>query len=326
VVAFVVRRLLIAIPLLLVSTFVTFLLVALSGDPLTYLKVKQPPVPKPVIQAAAHQLWLDQPLLTRYWHWLTSVVHGNFGPSVQGHMNIGHEITLRAWTSLRLVAVAMIIAALLAVLVGVISAVKQYSLTDYSFTLTGFLFLSLPVFWFAVLLKEAGIWVNNRAGQTIFYTIGSSTPGLSGGTGSHVLDALKHLILPTITLALTSFAAWSRFNRASMLEVLNSDYVRLARAKGLSQRQVMVRHALRTALIPLVTVMALDLAGILSQTIITETVYQWHAMGDFLLTAITSSDVFAVLAWLLVAGGLVIVLNLAADVLYAVLDPRIRYG
>ena len=220
----------------------------------------------------------------------------------------------------------MIIAALLAVLVGVISAVKQYSLTDYSFTLTGFLFLSLPVFWFAVLLKEAGIWVNNRAGQTIFYTIGSSTPGLSGGTGSHVLDALKHLILPTITLALTSFAAWSRFNRASMLEVLNSDYVRLARAKGLSQRQVMVRHALRTALIPLVTVMALDLAGILSQTIITETVYQWHAMGDFLLTAITSSDVFAVLAWLLVAGGLVIVLNLAADVLYAVLDPRIRYG
>ena len=133
-------------------------------------------------------------------------------------------------------------------------------------------------------------------------------------------------MLPTISLALISYAAWSRYQRASMLEVMNSDYVRLARAKGLSRRRVMVKHALRNALIPLTTVTALDLASIISGAVVTETVFQWRGMGDLLLNAIRTDDVYVVMAWLLVTATVVILFNLLADLLYAVLDPRIRYA
>jgi peptide/nickel transport system permease protein len=322
--AYTIRRIFVAIPVLLVSTFVVFVFVSLAGDPLSELRARNPRPPQRVIDAKAHELRLDQPLLERYWHWITGIVHGEWGPSTQ-NIDIGSEIWTRLLVTFRLVFTAMLLAAILAVIVGVISAVKQYSVADYSFTFTGFLFLSLPVFWFAVLLKQLGINFNQRVGHTVFYTIGDSTVGLEGGWLDHFKDNVEHLILPTIVLSLVSYAAWSRFCRASMLDVLNSDYVRLARAKGLSRRRVMIRHALRTALIPLVTVMALDLAGILSGAVVTETVFQWHGMGEFLLQSITKLDTYAVLAWLLVVGVIVIAFNLIADLLYAVLDPRIRY-
>jgi peptide/nickel transport system permease protein len=134
------------------------------------------------------------------------------------------------------------------------------------------------------------------------------------------------MVLPTISLALISYASWSRYQRSSMLEVMNSDYVRLARAKGLSRRRVMIKHALRNALIPLTTVTALDLASIISGAVLTETVFQWRGMGDLLLGAIRGDDVYVVMAWLLVTASVVILFNLLADLLYAVLDPRIRYA
>jgi peptide/nickel transport system permease protein len=324
--AYAIRRLLVSIPIILVSTFVVFLLVTFAGDPLANLRTKQPLPPPQVFANYKHRLRLDQPILERYWHWLTGVLHGDFGPSVQGGgtLNIGHEILHRFFVSMRLVIAAMVIAAVIAIVVGVISAMRQYSIPDYAFTFTGFLFLSLPVFWFAILLKEGAIWLNNNAGTSL-KTIGDSSPTVAAGFGPHLADAVNHLILPTITLAMTSYAAWSRFNRASMLEVLNSDYIRLARAKGLSRRRVLIRHALRTALIPFVTVTALDMAAILGATIITEDVFQWRGMGTFLLQGITNLDVYVVLAWLLVAALIVIVFNLIADLLYGVLDPRIRY-
>jgi peptide/nickel transport system permease protein len=324
--AYAIRRLLVSIPIIIISTFVVFLVVSLSGDPLANLRAKQPLPPPQVFANARHRLRLDQPLLERYWHWITGVVHGDFGPSVQGGgtLDIGSEILHRLFVSMRLVIAAMVIAALVAIVVGVVSAMRQYSIPDYAFTFTGFLFLSMPVFWFAILLKEGAIWLNNNAGTSI-KTIGEASPTVAAGFGPHFADAINHLILPTITLAMTSYAAWSRFNRASMLEVLNSDYIRLARAKGLSRRRVLVRHALRTALIPFVTVTALDMAAIIGATIITEDVFQWRGMGTFLLNGIQNLDVYVVLAWLLVAGVIVIVFNLIADLLYGVLDPRIRY-
>jgi peptide/nickel transport system permease protein len=227
--AFTVRRLFIAIPVILVSTFITFLLVTFSGDPLADLKSKNPPPPPSIIHLREHELRLDQPLLERYWHWLTGLLHGQWGPSVH-NVNIGHEIFIRLGVTFRLVLLAMIVAALLAVVIGVVSAVKQYSITDYSFTFFGFLGLSLPVFWFAILLKQAGIKINEAVGHVVFYTIGSSSIDVTGGVWAHFTDSLGHLVLPTITLAITQYAAWSRYTRASMLDVLGSDYVRLARA------------------------------------------------------------------------------------------------
>jgi peptide/nickel transport system permease protein len=185
----------------------------------------------------------------------------------------------------------------------------------------------MPTFWFAVLLKEGGIWYNNNVSQDTFFTIGEKSVYLSSNSfGSQFTDILGHMVLPVIVLSLTSYAAWSRFTRASMLEVLGSDYVRLARSKGLKPRQVLVRHALRTALVPLTTVTALDIASLLGGAVITETVFQWHGMGYLLITAIQQLNPNILLAWLLVAAAFVILFNLLADILYGVLDPRIRHA
>ncbi len=324
--AFAVRRILISIPILLLASFIVFALGVYAGNPLAPLLAKNPPAPPNVIAAETARLHLDQSLIPRYFSWLGGLLHGDFGPSVVSTVDIGHELGARFWVTIRLIALAMVIALVLAVLVGVISAVKQYTVTDYTTTFLGFLFLAMPSFWLAILLKQAGIEFNSAVDAQVIYTIGASSVPAPSGFGDRVLDTLGHMVLPTIALALISYASWSRFTRASMLEVLNSDYVRLARAKGLSRRTVMVKHALRTALIPLTTVTALDIASIIGGAVVTETVFQWKGMGDFLLNAIRTEDVYAATSWLLVAGTIVICFNLIADLLYAVLDPRIRYA
>jgi peptide/nickel transport system permease protein len=324
--AFAVRRIAVSLPILLISSFIVFMLASLSGDPLSPLLNRNPPPPAATIALEAERLRLDHPILERYWLWLTGLFRGDFGPSVQSNLDIGAEVAARFMVTMRLIAVAMILALVLAVVIGVISAVKQYSKTDYVATFLGFLFLAMPAFWLAILLKQAGIDFNNAVDEQLIYTIGDSSVPAPEGFGARLADIAGHMILPTISLALISYAAWSRYQRASMLEVMNSDYVRLARAKGLSRRRVMIKHALRNALIPLTTVTALDLASIISGAVVTETVFQWRGMGDLLLGAIRGDDVYVVMAWLLVTATVVIVFNLLADLLYAVLDPRIRYA
>lgn len=324
--SYVLRRLLVSVPTLLASTFVVFLLVSLTGNPLHRLIARNPPAPQHTIDLEAHRLRLDVPLLERYLLWLKGLVTGDFGPSVHSTMDIGAEAAGRFLVTFRLIALAMVIAVLLAIVAGVVSAVKQYSGIDYSLTFLGFLFLSLPSFWFAILLKQMGIAVNEAVGSRVLFTIGDSSVYVQGGGWAHFVDVVGHMVLPTISLALISFAAWSRFQRASMLEVLNSDYVRLARAKGLRRGKVMRKHALRTALIPLTTVTALDLGSIVSGAVVTETVFQWRGAGAFLLESIRDRDVYAVMAWLLISATFIILFNLIADLLYAVLDPRIRYA
>jgi glutathione transport system permease protein len=324
--AYAVRRVLVSVPILVIATFVVFMMVSCSGDPLSQLKTRNPPPPPRTLDLEAHRLHLDEPLMVRYWHWLMGVIHGDFGPSVQSTQVIGPELAHRFLVTFRLIGLAMLLALVLAVLVGVVSAVKQYSGIDYTFTFFGFLFLAMPSFWFAILLKEAGISFNDTVGNHVLFTIGDSSVYVQGGAWASITDILGHMILPTISLALLSFAAWSRFQRTSMLEVLGSDYVRLARAKGLRRRAVMIRHALRTALIPLATVTALDLGSIISGAVVTENVYQWRGAGSYLLESIQHDDVYAVAGWLLISAIFVILFNLVADLLYAVLDPRIRYA
>jgi peptide/nickel transport system permease protein len=324
--AYALRRLLISVPLLLLSSMIVYLLVHLAGDPLADLKGRNPPVPEEVLNARREALNLNASLPDQYWTWLTGIVTGDFGPSVKG-IDIAADLQRRMIITLRMVALAILIAVVLAVVVGVLSAVKQYSALDYSATLLGFLALSMPVFWLAALLKEfAAIELNQLLGKTVVYTIGEATPGLEGSFFERLPDLLGHLVLPTIALSAVSYAAWSRYQRTSMLDVLNSDYIRLAKAKGLSQRRVMVRHALRCALIPITTVVALDVGAVLGGAVITERVFAWHGMGEMLLTAANDQDVNRLLAWLMVSAVVVVVFNLIADLLYAFLDPRIRYA
>lgn len=321
---YIVRRILIAIPVLIVSSILVFLLVALSGDPLG--DIKRPGTPAFVITAREHQLWLDRPLPNRYWHWLSNIVTGNFGPSVKG-IDVRADLIRRFEVTMRMVILALIVAAVLAIVIGVISAVKQYSVTDYAFTFFGFLFLSMPVFWFAGLLKEIlALKFNEAVGSNVISTIGDSTPDYTGSFLGRIGDYAGHLLLPTIALAAITYAGWSRYQRASMLDVLDSDYVRLARAKGLRRGTVMRRHALRTALIPTVTIIALDSGTILGGAIITEKVFAWHGLGEMLIDSANDVDLNRILAVLMISAVFVIVANLVADVLYAVLDPRIRYA
>jgi peptide/nickel transport system permease protein len=325
---FVIRRVLISIPVLIASTIITFIIVKLSGDPLAYLKNRHPRPAQAFINSETHRLWLDRSWPAQYWHWISNLLlHGNWGPPVQGHDNVGSDVGHALLVTSRLVILSVALALVLAIITGVVSAVKQYSLTDYTTTTLGFLFLSMPTFWFAILLKQAGLWYNEHTGTHFFDTIGErSIPVTDHSFGGTISDIAGHLVLPTIVLGLVGYAAWSRFTRASMLEVLNSDYVRLARSKGLPPRTVLVRHALRTALIPLTTVTSLDVAALLGGAIVTETVFQWHGMGYLFVTSLTNIDFNVMLGWLLVTATIVITFNLIADLLYGVLDPRIRHA
>jgi peptide/nickel transport system permease protein len=325
-ISFIIRRLLISIPVLILSSVLVFLLVANSGDPLGELKGRNPPVPKQVLDARRHQLNLDKPLPARYWVWVSHFVRGDMGTSVSG-LNVRTLLGQRLVVTLRMIILATLVALVLAILTGVISAVRQYHVSDYAFTFAGFLFLSMPVFWLAALLKEyVAIKFNQAFGHRVFYTVGAETPNLTGSLLHRLGDYAGHLVLPTLTLALIGYASWSRYQRSTMLDVLSSDYIRLARAKGLSRSRVMVRHALRNALIPIATVVAIDTGTLFGGAVLTERVFSWAGMGSLLVQGINQVDINVVLAWLMVASVIIILFNLAADILYAVLDPRIRYG
>jgi peptide/nickel transport system permease protein len=331
--AYAIRRVLISIPVLIGSSILVFIIGKLIGDPLEPLKLRNPPVPQHTIHLEEQRLWLDRSWPEQYWLWLKGLVlHGNFGPSVHATDNIGSELNGALWITVRLVLVSVLIAVILAVVTGVISAVRQYSPFDYSTTFLSFLFFSMPVFWFAALLKAGGIWYNHNVSADTFGTIGDRSVILNNVSWTDapfwtkVGDVAGHMVLPTIALSLAGYAAWTRFTRASMLEVMNSDYVRLARAKGLRSRRVLVRHALRNALIPLTTVTALDIAALLGGAIITETVFQWHGMGYLFVTGLQNIDVHLLMGWLLLSATIVIAFNLIADLLYGVLDPRIRHA
>jgi peptide/nickel transport system permease protein len=324
--AYALRRLLAAIPVLIVASAIVYFLVAIAGNPLEPLLLRNPPASPETIALVTERLGLDKPIWQRYLEWLGGVVQGDFGESVRQNYDIGANLIRSSFVTLRLVFIATLLALLFAVLNGVLSAVRQYSSFDYTVTFTGFVFLAMPSFWLALLLKDIAVRYNLATGSTTFFTIGEASPDTSGFTSwQKITDIAGHMVLPTIALALISYASWSRYQRSSMLEVLNSDYVRLARAKGLRWRKVLTRHGLRTALIPLTTVTALDIAGILGGAVVTETVFNWNGLGRMLLQGINSRDTNTVASWLLLAGFIVVVFNILADLLYAVLDPRIRY-
>ncbi|MCU1606763.1 MAG: putative peptide transport permease [Modestobacter sp.] len=324
---FTIRRILASVLVLLVSSLLVFALCAASFDPLAKYYTRNPRPPQQFFDNLREQLGLNDNFFVRYWHWLSGAVTGDFGQTING-TPVAEQLWARLLVTGRMIVAAVVIAVVLAIVVGVIGAVRQYKPSDYVFTFLVYILIALPTFWFAALLKEfvAG-GVNDLFGSQVLYTIGEETPGLSLYASGWELwsDRLGHLVLPTISLAMLSFAAWSRFQRAAMLDVLGSDYMRLARAKGLTYRRTVVKHGLRNALIPLTTVVALGIGTLLGGAIITETVFVWHGMGEYLLAnGIGQNDINVVLGWLLVSAVFVVVFNLIADILYAVLDPRIR--
>jgi peptide/nickel transport system permease protein len=320
---YIIRRILYSIPVLVATSFLIFTFVSITGDPLGRLRAN-PSITQQQIQAIEHSKKLDRPVIVRYGYWAKDAVTKKFGTTLFGQRKIWPDLKRVMGHTLQFILSALIINIILGIAIGVYSSLRQYSVFDYAATTLSFIGFATPVFWLALMLQVIVVNIFLKWHVRIFYTSGLSST--NPGHGIHwLLDRAQHLALPVITLSVLGIATYSRYMRASMLEVLNSDYVRTARAKGLLERRVIMRHAFRNALIPLITLMALDFGAIFAGAIVTETIFTLDGMGFYFINALQSSDPYPVMAWLMVVATMVILFNLIADILYGVFDPRIRY-
>jgi len=327
---YIIRRVLISIPLLVAASFLCFGLTTMMGDPLGEWKLQRPRTPAEV-QAAEQRAGMDKPFLERYGDWAVNFVQGDWKTTVgpgHGTVDVKDKVLRASWVSARLVLGAEFIALVIGVAIGVIGAVRQYSMFDYTATGFAFVMFSMPLFCLALMIKTVGIEFNDFLQANGFdrwlRTAGPPNGGFHGSFVDQVYQYSGAFILPTICLVMIQFAVYSRFQRASMLDVMNADYVRTAQAKGLSQARVIFRHAFRNALIPIATVFALNFGTTISGAIITETVFGWQGMGQLLVSAVNDREPYMVLGFLMVTGVFIIFANLMADIMYAFLDPRIR--
>lgn len=321
--AYVIRRLLYSIPVLVATSFIIFAFVQLTADPFQSLRMN-PRANTSVIERVMEQKHLDDPIVVQYGYWAKAAITDGFGNTMIENTPILPDITRVLGHTVQLVLTAEIIALILAIGMGVYSAVRQYSFFDYTSTGFSFLMLATPIFWLALVLQVIFTNLYLKWDIRIFYTglLNSVEPG----TGlSFWLDRAQHLALPVLTLAVVSIATYSRFMRASMLEVVNSDYVRTARAKGLVERKVIMKHAFRNALIPVVTVATLNFGALFGGAIVTETIFSLDGMGLYFINALGRGDPYPIMAWLMVTSAMIILANLVADIVYGYLDPRIRY-
>ncbi|GHO45063.1 ABC transporter permease [Ktedonospora formicarum] len=316
---YLVRRLLQAIPLLfLLSIFMFTLIHLLPGGPEEVLY--NPNLDQAGREALRASLGLDDPVPIQYLKWVGSALHGDFGYSFFTNQPVASIIRDRFPPTLELFFVALILALILAIVLGTLTATRQGRITDYVVTTLAYVGISMPIFLLGLLLQEIfSRWLN------LLPPSGNATVGYTYDFFNGLLDHALHLFMPMLVLAITFTARWSRYMRSSMLEVTRQDYVRTARAKGLAPIPLLRRHALRNAIIPLVTVVAIDFGSVAGGAAITEGVFAWPGMGKLFLDSAEHRDYPVLLAILMLSAVFVILFNLLADVLYAVMDPRIRY-
>lgn len=324
-VRFTLRRLAVSAVMVAVSSVLVFALVTSVGDPVAGLAL-DPDVPAGEIAERRDQLRLDDPRAERYLRWAAGLVRGDMGESLDGRP-VRALVWERLQVTLRMVAAAVVVAVVAALGVGAWSARRPYSWSDNLVAALALVVLSLPVFWLGGLLKEYGAFQLNRlVGARVVATLGEADPNLTGSLPARLANYASHLVLPTLALAAVLAAAWSRYVRASMIEVLSRDHIRAARARGVPERRITYHHALPNVMGPFSTLAAVDFAQVLAGVVVLEQVFGWQGMGSMLLEGVLAPDVNVVLAWLLVAGTLVVLANLAADLLVARLDPRVRRG
>ncbi len=317
---YILRRLLQAIPIVIGISVISFLIVHLTpGSPVD--KFRTPRVSPETINNLIRLYGLDQPLPTQFYKWFTKFWTFPFDNTAWGYsftdgLPVRDKIFARIPSTLWLTGVSLLVTVSVAVPIGVLQAVRQYSWSDKIITTFETIGYAMPTFWLGLILKQTfSVQLN------LFPLFGQNSFGKQG----NILDLLWHLALPVTTLAIIQIAGWSRYMRASMLEVLRQDYIRTARSKGLADRQVIFKHALRNALIPIVTLLGLTVPALLSGAAITETVFSWPGLGWLSVQAVTDRDYPVVLATVMIGGVMVIIGNLLADIAYAVVDPRITY-
>jgi peptide/nickel transport system permease protein len=315
--AFVIRRFVFLVPLLLGLSMLMFALIhAAPGDPVIALMGPQAAANPEYVEQARRNLGLDQPLPVQYVRWLGNVVRGDFGTAATfNNKPVMELIGERFWGTVQLQAIALGLGLLIAVPVGIISATRQYSTIDNTVTVGSFLGLALPNFWLALLLQ---LWLGVQLRWLPVISTDQANVPLE--------ERWRYFLLPVVILALPNIAYFARFMRSAMLEVIHQDYVRTAKAKGLGESATLYGHALRNALIPMVTVVGLQLPRILSGAVIIEQIFAWPGLGLLAFEAIGRRDYPVILAVTLIAGAAVMVINVFVDVVYALVDPRVSLG
>jgi ABC-type dipeptide/oligopeptide/nickel transport system permease component len=308
---YVARRLLAAIPVLIGVTIAVFLLVHLiPGDPAAM--IAGPDAPPEEVERIREELGLNRPLPVRYLHYVEGLLRGDLGRSLLTHRPIAGELRARFPATLELATASVFLSVVVGVPIGVGSAVRRYSFLDHASMTVALVGLSMPIFWVGIML-------------ILIFALRLGILPVSGRGGPvWTLGGLRHLILPTVTLAGASLAMIARLTRSAMLEVLRQEYVMVARSKGLSERVVIYKHALRNALIPVVTYVGLEFGALLGGAVVTESIFAWPGVGRFLLSSIEGRDYPAIQGSVLMLATVFVFVNIAVDLMYGFLDPRLR--
>ena len=318
---YIIRRLIVSIPVLVGVSLVAFFLVQASGDPMA-VYISNPNLSGEDIERLEKSLGLDKPVYVQYFIWLSKAITGDWGQSFLTHQDVREMIGTRLGNTLILMGTAFVVALTLSLILGIYSATHQYTLGDYIVTVISFFGYSMPSFWFglmliivfAVMFKEWGLPYLPAAGMHPI----RDEPSF--------LQLLRHMVLPVTVLSLITVPKYTRYLRSSMLEVISQDYMRTARAKGLTERTILSRHAFKNAVIPLITLIMLDIPHLFSGALITEQVFAWPGMGRMYWEHAVWIDYPVIMGIILLVSVLVVLCNLLADVSYAFLDPRIRLG
>jgi peptide/nickel transport system permease protein len=320
---YIIRRLLQAIPLLLLISIVVFALMqAIPGGPLAAYE-NNPNIGPEDLARLQEELGLNVPKWQQYLNWIGAVLQGDWGTSLVTQRPALVEIGERLPNTLYLSVIAFLLALLIALPIGILSAVRQYSLFDHVMTTIAFMGHSIPVFWFGlVLIIIFNVTIRNP------FTGGPLLPGggmYTIGEAPSLEDRLTHLLLPVSVLTLHNLSNHVRYMRAGMLDVLLQDYIRTARAKGLRERVVILRHALKNAVLPLVTIIGLEIPGLFNGALLTEIIFSWPGMGRLFFNSIERADYAVMMGVLMMSASLIIAFGLVTDIVYAFLDPRIRF-
>jgi peptide/nickel transport system permease protein len=319
VLAFVSRRLLYSIPVLFIASFLLFGFVRATFDPTARLRASRDPA---AVSRERTRLGLDKPLVVQYKDWGVKFVKGDWGESSRSRERVFPMMRRALWNTIQLITWGILISAALAITIGVFSAVRQYSVLDHVLTGASFVGLAMPPFWFGLIaIQFLAVYPQQwfHSANPPFFFVNLHSTGASG-----LADYARHLVLPVLTLTVQIVAAWSRYERASMLDALSADYIRAARAKGVPSHLVVVKHAFRNALMPLITVMALDIGALFGGLVITEQIFSVPGMGKLFIDSLVVGDANVLVVWVVITAAFVIAFNLLADVLYGILDPRVR--
>lgn len=317
----IVGRLVQSIPLLLVISMLTFGIIEIAPGDATqmYVDPERGSSPEYIAQVRA-SLGLDEPIYVRYVAWLSRTLSGDLGYSFRTRRPVSQEVGDRLPNTLLLSGSALFLSFMVAVPIGVISALKRYTIIDYVISTLALVGISVPIFWTALLMLQIFSFELKLFPASGMQSVREQYEGIQA-----FLNVLHHMILPTIVLSLAQIASWSRYQRSALLDVLDQDYMRTAHSKGLHPRRIMLIHALRNAVIPMITLVGISLPGIVTGAYITETIFSWPGIGRLGVTAVSGRDYPVIMAVTMLSALLIILGNLFADIAYAWADPRIRY-